>query len=181
LDRFVDAIDRDAVISHDLALPGLLYDLFKENVRLRKMANKYQLRVLLIHRGKSLFHDPEAVLPKEEVIFAGAEYPFAWTQQEQKSEQRSSLFGNLFGWKSWTEKLGLRTEIIIFTTEYRNGINSFQFYFYSEQRKEQNNFLLRTENSRKEFFIVIIFFIENENREIMFMTDNQETFIVENR
>ena len=33
LDRFVDALDRDAVISHDLALPGLVYDLFKENVK----------------------------------------------------------------------------------------------------------------------------------------------------
>jgi len=64
------------------------------------LQQRYQLRVLLIHRGKSLFHDPESHLPKEEVIFAGAEYPFSWTQQEEKEEKEmkgTTLFGGLFG------------------------------------------------------------------------------------
>merc|ERR1719352_369412 len=47
-------IDRDRIISHDTLVPALCYDLLRENAELRKMANSYQLHVLMLHQGKSI-------------------------------------------------------------------------------------------------------------------------------
>jgi len=47
-------IDRDAIVSRDSLVPSLCYDLLLENAELRKMTNSYQLRVLLLHKGKNL-------------------------------------------------------------------------------------------------------------------------------
>eukprot|EP00446_Apocalathium_sp_SHHI-4_P057412 CAMPEP_0177299616 /NCGR_PEP_ID=MMETSP0368-20130122/4123_1 /TAXON_ID=447022 ORGANISM="Scrippsiella hangoei-like, Strain SHHI-4" /NCGR_SAMPLE_ID=MMETSP0368 /ASSEMBLY_ACC=CAM_ASM_000363 /LENGTH=578 /DNA_ID=CAMNT_0018757965 /DNA_START=52 /DNA_END=1789 /DNA_ORIENTATION=- len=41
-------VDRDRLISRDLLVPALCYDLLLENAELRKMCNAYQLRVLLM-------------------------------------------------------------------------------------------------------------------------------------
>ncbi|CAD7962871.1 unnamed protein product [Amoebophrya sp. A25] len=104
LDRIAEQFDRDAVLTRDLVLPGIVYELLLDNVRMRKLCNLYQLRVLLIHRGKNLFQDPEATLPKEEVIFGGAEVPVAWRgdQGETKSilggvSGGGGMFGGMFG------------------------------------------------------------------------------------
>mmetsp|Transcript_68851 Transcript_68851/g.180439 ORF Transcript_68851/g.180439 Transcript_68851/m.180439 type:complete len:573 (-) Transcript_68851:184-1902(-) len=47
-------VDRDQMISRDLMIPALCYDLLVENAELRKMCNTYQLKVLLIRRGKDV-------------------------------------------------------------------------------------------------------------------------------
>merc|ERR1712113_489818 len=44
-------IDKDRIISHDTLVPALCYDLLRENAELRKMTNKYQLHVLMLHEG----------------------------------------------------------------------------------------------------------------------------------
>lgn len=48
------AIDKDRIISHDTLVPTLCYDLLRENAELRKMANSYQLHVLMLHLGKTI-------------------------------------------------------------------------------------------------------------------------------
>eukprot|EP00931_Biecheleriopsis_adriatica_P034072 TRINITY_DN19716_c0_g1_i2.p1 TRINITY_DN19716_c0_g1~~TRINITY_DN19716_c0_g1_i2.p1 ORF type:complete len:590 (-),score=142.48 TRINITY_DN19716_c0_g1_i2:82-1851(-) len=47
-------IDKDAIISHDSLVPGLCYDLLRENAELRKMTNSYQLHVLMLYQGKNI-------------------------------------------------------------------------------------------------------------------------------
>jgi hypothetical protein len=47
-------IDKDAIISHDTLVPALCYDLLRENAELRKMANTYQLHVLMLYQGKNV-------------------------------------------------------------------------------------------------------------------------------
>eukprot|EP00929_Paragymnodinium_shiwhaense_P017935 TRINITY_DN12781_c0_g1_i1.p1 TRINITY_DN12781_c0_g1~~TRINITY_DN12781_c0_g1_i1.p1 ORF type:complete len:350 (-),score=89.92 TRINITY_DN12781_c0_g1_i1:113-1162(-) len=47
-------IDKDRILSHDTLVPALCYDLLRENAELRKMANSYQLHVLMIHKGKHI-------------------------------------------------------------------------------------------------------------------------------
>jgi len=44
--------DRNQMVTRDLLVPGLCYDLLKENAELRKMCNTYQLKVLLMREGK---------------------------------------------------------------------------------------------------------------------------------
>merc|ERR1711920_1129581 len=46
-------LDKDQIISHDTLVPALCYDLLRENAELRKMANSYQLHVLMLHKGKA--------------------------------------------------------------------------------------------------------------------------------
>lgn len=45
-------IDKDKLVSHDMLVPPLCYELLRENAELRKMTNSYQLQVLLIHEHK---------------------------------------------------------------------------------------------------------------------------------
>eukprot|EP00451_Oxyrrhis_marina_P007133 CAMPEP_0204277826 /NCGR_PEP_ID=MMETSP0468-20130131/29522_1 /ASSEMBLY_ACC=CAM_ASM_000383 /TAXON_ID=2969 /ORGANISM="Oxyrrhis marina" /LENGTH=562 /DNA_ID=CAMNT_0051254665 /DNA_START=30 /DNA_END=1718 /DNA_ORIENTATION=+ len=45
-------IDQDQAISRDALIPSLCYDLLVENAELRKMTNAYQLRVLMMQKGK---------------------------------------------------------------------------------------------------------------------------------
>mmetsp|Transcript_110900 Transcript_110900/g.236885 ORF Transcript_110900/g.236885 Transcript_110900/m.236885 type:complete len:591 (-) Transcript_110900:497-2269(-) len=45
--------DRDSVVSRDLLVPSLCYDMLVENAELRKMCNTYQLKVLLLREGRS--------------------------------------------------------------------------------------------------------------------------------
>jgi hypothetical protein len=47
-------IDKDQIISHDTLVPALCYDLLRENAELRKMANSYQLHVLMLYQGKNV-------------------------------------------------------------------------------------------------------------------------------
>lgn len=47
-------IDKDEIISHDTMVPGLCYDLLRENAELRKMTNSYQLHVLMLYQGKDI-------------------------------------------------------------------------------------------------------------------------------
>lgn len=47
-------IDKDTIISHDTLVPALCYDLLRENAELRKMANTYQLHVLMLYQGKNV-------------------------------------------------------------------------------------------------------------------------------
>mmetsp|Transcript_41438 Transcript_41438/g.96786 ORF Transcript_41438/g.96786 Transcript_41438/m.96786 type:complete len:587 (+) Transcript_41438:76-1836(+) len=47
-------IDKDRIISHDSMVPGLCYDLLRENAELRKMTNSYQLHVLMLYQGKNI-------------------------------------------------------------------------------------------------------------------------------
>eukprot|EP00440_Ansanella_granifera_P048550 gb/GFBE01052605.1/.p1 GENE.gb/GFBE01052605.1/~~gb/GFBE01052605.1/.p1 ORF type:complete len:584 (+),score=175.81 gb/GFBE01052605.1/:1-1752(+) len=47
-------IDKDRIISHDTLVPGLCYDLLRENAELRKMTNSYQLHVLMLYQGKNI-------------------------------------------------------------------------------------------------------------------------------
>ncbi|CAK9023907.1 unnamed protein product [Durusdinium trenchii] len=47
-------IDKDDIISHDTMVPGLCYDLLRENAELRKMTNSYQLHVLMLYQGKDI-------------------------------------------------------------------------------------------------------------------------------
>lgn len=47
-------IDKDRIISQDSLVPALCYDLLHENAELRKMANSYQLHVLMLHMGKNI-------------------------------------------------------------------------------------------------------------------------------
>jgi len=46
IDQIIN-IDRDPIISRDLMVPALCYDLLRENAELRKMCNTYQLKVLI--------------------------------------------------------------------------------------------------------------------------------------
>lgn len=50
----VCGIDEDQIIARDHQIPNLCYDLFLENAELRKMANAYQLRVLMLHKQNQL-------------------------------------------------------------------------------------------------------------------------------
>eukprot|EP00397_Hematodinium_sp_SG-2012_P019352 GEMP01019879.1.p1 GENE.GEMP01019879.1~~GEMP01019879.1.p1 ORF type:complete len:562 (+),score=130.93 GEMP01019879.1:100-1785(+) len=52
IDQVVET-DKDKLLSRDSLVPSLCYDLLLENAELRKMANAYQLRVLLLHKGSS--------------------------------------------------------------------------------------------------------------------------------
>lgn len=55
-DQKIDQIiqnDRDRLISRDLNIDSLCYELLVENAELRKMCNTYQLKVLLMREGKS--------------------------------------------------------------------------------------------------------------------------------
>jgi len=45
-------IDKEPRLSHDSQVPGLCYDLLRENAELRKMANTYQLHVLMLYNGR---------------------------------------------------------------------------------------------------------------------------------
>mmetsp|Transcript_89446 Transcript_89446/g.186878 ORF Transcript_89446/g.186878 Transcript_89446/m.186878 type:complete len:591 (+) Transcript_89446:328-2100(+) len=57
-DRRVDLIiqqDSDKLISRDLLVPAVCYDLLLENAELRKMCNTYQIRVML-HHDKGMSH-----------------------------------------------------------------------------------------------------------------------------
>jgi len=45
-------VDRDKVVSRDLMVPGLCYELLVENAELRKMCNTYQLKVLRMRENK---------------------------------------------------------------------------------------------------------------------------------
>eukprot|EP00448_Togula_jolla_P013589 CAMPEP_0170587020 /NCGR_PEP_ID=MMETSP0224-20130122/10057_1 /TAXON_ID=285029 /ORGANISM="Togula jolla, Strain CCCM 725" /LENGTH=579 /DNA_ID=CAMNT_0010910609 /DNA_START=8 /DNA_END=1747 /DNA_ORIENTATION=+ len=45
-------VGRDKMVSQDLLVPNLCYDLLMENAELRKMCNTYQLKVLLMREGK---------------------------------------------------------------------------------------------------------------------------------
>jgi len=48
-------VDRDTIISRDLLVPSLCYDLLVENAELRKMCNTYQLKVLILQdRGVAI-------------------------------------------------------------------------------------------------------------------------------
>eukprot|EP00933_Yihiella_yeosuensis_P081253 TRINITY_DN9482_c0_g1_i1.p1 TRINITY_DN9482_c0_g1~~TRINITY_DN9482_c0_g1_i1.p1 ORF type:complete len:587 (+),score=124.78 TRINITY_DN9482_c0_g1_i1:147-1907(+) len=47
-------LDKDSLISHDSLVPGLCYDLLRENAELRKMTNSYQLHVLMLYQGKNI-------------------------------------------------------------------------------------------------------------------------------
>jgi hypothetical protein len=54
-DQKIDQIiqnSRDKMISQDLLVPSMCYDLLVENAELRKMCNTYQLKVLLMRQGK---------------------------------------------------------------------------------------------------------------------------------
>lgn len=42
-------LDDDSLLTHDLLIPPLCYQLLRENAELRKMANLYQLQVLWVH------------------------------------------------------------------------------------------------------------------------------------
>merc|ERR1711920_229954 len=44
----------DHIISHETLVPALCYDLLRENAELRKMANSYQLHVLMLYQGKNV-------------------------------------------------------------------------------------------------------------------------------
>ena len=63
IDQIVQ-IDKDAIISRDSLVPSLCYDLLLENAELRKMTNAYQLRVLLLHKGKNI--NPATVKTKKD-------------------------------------------------------------------------------------------------------------------
>ncbi|CAD7945500.1 unnamed protein product [Amoebophrya sp. A120] len=91
LDKITDSLDRDSVVSRDLLIPYFCYELLLDNVKLRKIANQYQLRVLLIHRGKNLLTDPEAELPAGEGLFTGAGAPLG-----EGAQKKSGIFGSLF-------------------------------------------------------------------------------------
>jgi hypothetical protein len=45
-------IDNNKLISRDTGVPSLCYDLLRENAKIRKMANSYQLHVLLLYKGR---------------------------------------------------------------------------------------------------------------------------------
>merc|ERR1712190_189892 len=47
-------IEKDHIISHETLVPALCYDLLRVNAELRKMANSYQLHVLMLYQGKKL-------------------------------------------------------------------------------------------------------------------------------
>merc|ERR1712151_266744 len=47
-------IEKDHIISHETLVPALCYDLLRENAELRKMANSYQLHVLMLYQGKNV-------------------------------------------------------------------------------------------------------------------------------
>lgn len=51
IDEMLLLLDKDKFISHDTLVPALCYDLLRENAELRKMTNKYQLHVLMLHEG----------------------------------------------------------------------------------------------------------------------------------
>merc|ERR1712087_192733 len=51
IDQIID-ISRDKMISQDLLVPSICYDLLVENAELRKMCNPYQLKVLIMRQGK---------------------------------------------------------------------------------------------------------------------------------
>jgi len=51
IDQIID-ISRDKMISQDLLVPSICYDLLVENAELRKMCNTYQLKVLIMRQGK---------------------------------------------------------------------------------------------------------------------------------
>ncbi|CAK0840129.1 unnamed protein product [Prorocentrum cordatum] len=46
-------IDNNKLISHDTSVPSLCYNLLRENAEIRKMANAYQLHVLLLYKGRN--------------------------------------------------------------------------------------------------------------------------------
>jgi len=48
----VIAVDKEKMLARDLFVPSLLYDLLMENAELRRMANSYQLKVLIHHALK---------------------------------------------------------------------------------------------------------------------------------
>lgn len=68
LEECIKDFDADRSVCCDVLVPRLAYDLLVDNCRLRKLANQFQLRVLLIHKGKDVDCDPEATLPQEERV-----------------------------------------------------------------------------------------------------------------
>eukprot|EP00392_Amoebophrya_sp_AT5.2_P010025 g10056.t1 len=97
LDRIADEFDRDAILSRDLLLPNFAYTLLLDNVKLRKMCNQYQLRVLLIHRGKSLLGDPEQHLPEGEAVFFGSGAPLEGGKLKREAEAEVAFSGGCSG------------------------------------------------------------------------------------
>jgi len=65
-------IDKDRIISHDSLVPGLCYDLLRENAELRKMTNSYQLHVLMLYHGKNISNANVGMNPGVEDGPAGA-------------------------------------------------------------------------------------------------------------
>merc|ERR1712083_227909 len=51
IDQIIQA-DKDVLVSRDLLLPNMCYELLVENAELRKMCNAYQLKVLLMRLNK---------------------------------------------------------------------------------------------------------------------------------
>jgi len=51
IDRII-GIQRDKLISQDIMVPHLCYELLTENAELRKMCNAYQFKVMLMRQGK---------------------------------------------------------------------------------------------------------------------------------
>jgi hypothetical protein len=49
----VISLDREKMLARDLFVPSLCYDLLMENAELRKMANAYQIKVLIHHALKT--------------------------------------------------------------------------------------------------------------------------------
>eukprot|EP00928_Gymnodinium_smaydae_P054861 TRINITY_DN38559_c0_g1_i1.p1 TRINITY_DN38559_c0_g1~~TRINITY_DN38559_c0_g1_i1.p1 ORF type:complete len:571 (-),score=181.35 TRINITY_DN38559_c0_g1_i1:76-1788(-) len=61
-------IDKDSILSHDTLVPTLCYDLLRENAELRKMANSYQLHVLMLHLGKSISSETVGIGGAQEAL-----------------------------------------------------------------------------------------------------------------
>merc|ERR1719343_1040169 len=68
LDEVITSYDKDGMLTRDVLVPALCYDLLVDNCKMRKLATQYQMRVLLIHKGKNLQDDPEKNIPDSESL-----------------------------------------------------------------------------------------------------------------